>query len=121
VGVLLSVFAGGIGTIIGGILFIISLLSVTLLTITAVLAGMAISPLKAMRKKGWTLLFIILLIEVAQIVVSTVFSFDLFGLVWGLFMAGIGGYVLFEIRDSYGKTPASHKAVHSNSVKSTDK
>lgn len=122
VGVLLSIFAGGIGTIIGGFLFIISLLSTTFLVISVVLAAMAISPLKAMRKKGWMLLFIILLIEVVQLVMSSVFSLDLFGLVWGLFMAGIGGYVLFEIRDFYGKVPTvSHKATRKDTLKATDK
>ncbi len=101
VGVFFTGVAGVAGAALGGLLFFGALVTVVLGGISVVLGGMAITPLKAMQKKGWTLLFILMLIEAASMVVSNGLSYNIMALVWGLLWAAVGGYFLFEIRDYY--------------------
>jgi hypothetical protein len=103
-GAFLAAVAGGVGAAIGALVFIGVLISLVLSAVAVFLGGMAINPLKAMKKKGWTLLFAILLLEVASIVVSNVLGMNLFALVWSLLWAAVGGYFLFELRSYFGET-----------------
>lgn len=66
-----------------------------------VIMAMAISPLKAVMRKGWTMLFITSLLQVASVVVAFVLSFSVSGLIGGLLGAAVGLYFLFNIRDKY--------------------
>lgn len=71
-----------------------------------VLGIVAIPQLKAGRKKGWSLLFLMAIIEVVTVVLGTLLSFV--GLVWALLTVAVGLYFLFEIRDyfiDYSITP----------------
>ena len=86
---------------------VVSIVSFALLIITTVLEAMAISPLKAMKQKGWDLMFLVFLIGVLSGVVSAVVNFNaisiLPNLIWTAISAVISAYVLFEVR-SYFKT-----------------
>jgi hypothetical protein len=106
-GAFLTAIAGPIGAAAGGLVLFGVIISLGLGIVCILLGGMAISPLKALQKKGWTLLFVLLLIEVAAIVISDVLSFNLLALVWELLWAAVGGYFLFEIRGQFGLK--SHK------------
>lgn len=66
-----------------------------LLSITSmVLDLLAIKPLFDRKRVGWNLIFYAWLISL----LSSVFSFSIFGLVLGFL---IGGFVLFQVRDKY--------------------
>src|SRR3989344_1906062 len=106
-----SAFAGALGGVVGatvgGIISIAVIVSVALLVAETVLLGMSASPLKAMAKRGWSLLFVILLLNVLANVITNILGFNIFALIVGLFWAGVGGYLLFEIREYFG---VHHKA-----------
>lgn len=86
-------------------------LAIAFLAVQAVVMIMAFSPLKARLRKGWDLLFIVALIQVAYAVVSTFIDGRGFGsLVFGLIGAAIGFYFLFQIREFYGAKPVAAKA-----------
>ena len=112
-GALLSVYGGVAGAAVGGLIFVVSLLAIAFLIVTVVLGAIAVTPLKSMQKKGWTLLFMIVLVRIAHVAVTFLFSFNLIGLVWALVATAVGAYFLFEIRDFYGKTSPILKAATS--------
>jgi hypothetical protein len=103
-GVALTAFGGIAGAAIGGVVFIVASIITAFMAITVILGALAIPHLKALRHKGWILLFIILLIQVVQAVLAFLSSFEIFTFIANLFFTAICGYFLFEIRDFYGKT-----------------
>jgi uncharacterized membrane protein YhaH (DUF805 family) len=112
-GTILSVF-GPVGTAIGGIAFVIVTITMLFSIALIVLGAMAVSPLKLLRRKGWTLLFLMILISVAADVLTFLFNFNFFSLVWGVLFAGVIAYFLYEIRNYFGaverkKVPAKQK------------
>lgn len=111
-GAALTAIAGGLGAIAGIAIFLSVLFTVLLGAVSLVLAGMAINPLKAMQKKGWTLLFWVLLIGAATVIVTNLLSATFIGLIWGLLWAAVGGYFLFELRSYFdGKDATGRKKV----------
>jgi len=109
-GTLLAGVGGPIGAAIGGIAFFAVFVSLAFAIVDMVLTAMAIGPLKARQKRGWSLLFLMALINVLSLAVSFLFQLNLFSLVWGLLFAAIGGYFLFEVRDYFvgSKTTKRH-------------
>lgn len=101
-GAVLTGFGGGFGAVVGGVLFLAVLVSLLFSAVTIVLGLMAVSPLKSLQKKGWKLLYYIMLVNVVALVLSFLFHFNVVDLVWGLLMTAVGGYFLFEIREFYG-------------------
>ena len=101
-GAALSVYGGIIGAAIGGIILLGVLTFIGFMAVSVTLGAMAVGPLKSMRRRGWLLLFVALLIQVAEHIVSFVFNWNLFSLVWSLFLTAVFGYFLFEIRGFYG-------------------
>lgn len=105
-----TLFAGAIlvsaGGVVGAALGGIALVWLAFAIGEVVVSALAISPLKSMRKKGWSLLFLVTLINVASLVLAFVFNFNLMGLVWGLLVAAVGAYFLFEIRDDFTSAKA---------------
>jgi hypothetical protein len=77
---------------------VVSIIQITLL-------AMAIKPLRSLQKRGWTLLFLTLLLNAVSIVLSAVFSFNplsfVFGLIFGAIGLAIGAYFTFEIRSYF--------------------
>jgi hypothetical protein len=114
-GTLLVGFGGAVGAALGGLAFVIVLVSMAFAIVDMVISSMAIAPLKAMRKKGWSLLFLVALINVLSVLVSFLFQLNLGGLVWGLIFAGVGGYFLFEVRDYFPVERKAKKAVAATS------
>lgn len=109
-GAFLSNF-GTVGATIGGLAVLTVTLALLFSIVNVVLGIMAINPLKLMRKKGWTLIFVIVLIHVVAEVVSFLFSYNAFSLVWGLLFAAVGAYFLFEIHDQFGAATSDRKKV----------
>lgn len=112
---LLVGYAGVVGTALAGAALLAVLVTLAFSVAVTVLSAMAISPLKVLKKKGWNLLFLVALLQVASLVVSFLFNYSLFSLVWGLIMAAIGGYFLFEVREYFTdsktiKTPTPREA-----------
>lgn len=111
-GAALTAIAGGLGAIAGITIFLSVLFTVLLGAVCLVLSAMAINPLKAMQKKGWTLLFWVLLIEAAATVLTNLLSATFLGLIWGLLWVAVGGYFLFELRSYFdGKDATGRKKV----------
>lgn len=83
-------------------------LSLLFLVASIILMAVAISPLKALKKKGWDLLFIVLLINVASIVISAITSFNavtfITSILSGAIGIAVGAYFLFEIRSYFVST-----------------
>lgn len=81
------------------------------------LLALSVNPLKAMTKKGWTLLFMVFLVNLVALVVGAVlgliqgitfsgtgvFAFTgfIFSLIFGAIFAAIAAYFLFEIRSYF--------------------
>ena len=106
-GTILVGVGGAVGAAVGGIAFVAVLLSLAFAIVDMIIAAMAISPLKAMQKKGWSLLFLVALVNVLSLLVTFLFQLNLFGLLWGLLFAAVGGYFLFEVRDYFSGIKSS--------------
>jgi uncharacterized membrane protein len=78
-------------------------ISLALMAVTVVIEAIAISPLKAMSKKGWDLLFLSVVIGVVSSLISAVLNIDITSLISAVIGAVIGSYVLFEIRSHFKK------------------
>lgn len=100
-GAILTGAFGVYGAALGGVAFVAALVGVAFMAAYVIVAGLAISPLKAMQRKGWSLLFLTVVINVAALALDFVFTFNLFKLVWGLVMAAVGAYFLYEVRDYF--------------------
>ena len=128
VGIVLSVFAvfaaigalmlalGIAGSVLGGTAYyggavaasigaawLWSLIALAGSAVTILLLLMAVNPLKVKAKKGWTLLFVVLLVSVAFNLVQSLGSFNVAGLFFTLLWGAVEGYFLFEIRGEFGK------------------
>lgn len=90
-----------VGATLGGILLVTALISLALYIAETVLMGMAIMPLKDMKKRGWDLLFVVAVLNAVSIVVVGVLTFDLLGLVWSLLWIALSVYFLYEVRDYF--------------------
>lgn len=71
--------------------------------VQVVLLAMAISPLKSKQARGWHLLFIVSLVNVALSLLGIVFGGGVPSLLGALIGLAIGWYVLFEIRSGFVK------------------
>jgi uncharacterized membrane protein YhaH (DUF805 family) len=112
VGALVGGMVGGLygGAVLGGLALFTVALTLALALLSLVVSALAISPLHAMQKKGWLLLFITLLIGVLSTVIGFVLQWNIGGFIAGIIFAAIGGYFLYEIRSYFGKVHVSKKA-----------
>ena len=82
--------------------YMISMIS---MVITFILMVMAVNPLKRLQKKGWMLLFYVLIIQAVVAVLSAVFTYSLFGFINGILVGAISvaisAYLLYEIRSYF--------------------
>lgn len=101
-GTILAGVGGPLGAAIGSIAFFSVLVTLAFSIADMVIIAVAISPLKAKQKRGWSLLFLVALINVLSLAVSFLFKPDIFGLVWELLFVAVGGYFLFEVRGQFG-------------------
>jgi uncharacterized membrane protein YhaH (DUF805 family) len=74
--------------------------------ITVLLTAIAIKPLKELNHKGWSLLFVMYLINAVSVVVNAVVNFTIIGFIFGIIFGAvglaIGGYFLFQIKSYFG-------------------
>ena len=107
VGMFAATYGGVAGAALAGFGAVVVLLSLLFSIVTMVLTAMAISPLKAKQKRGWTLLFMTVLIQVVAAAIHLLFTFNIFDLIWNLLFIAIGGYFLYEIRDDFSAVKAA--------------
>lgn len=105
-GALLSTFGGFVGALIAAPLVLAILIASAAAIATVVLLFVAVSPLKEGQRRGWTLLFIAILLQVAVEALTLILTFNVFEVVWGLLFAAIAAYFLFEIREQYSSPTA---------------
>lgn len=103
-GFTLTVSNGFLWSAVAGIALISALVGIAGLLIDVVLMAMAVSPLKMKAKKGWTLLFVLLLFNFAFAVAGSLVSLNIIGVLAAALMAGVEAYILFEIRSYFGVT-----------------
>lgn len=92
---------GAAGVAIGIVTVVTLLISTIVYIIEVILMGMAISPLKEYKKRGWDLIFIVLIINAASVAISSILSLQLFTLLWGILWIAVAGYFLFEVRQYF--------------------
>lgn len=82
--------------------------SLAFLILEGIVLAVAVKPLRALQKKGWVLLFLTLLINLASSVVTAVLSFSvggfIVGLIFGALWSAVGAYFIFEIRGQFAHT-----------------
>lgn len=100
-GLLLAGIAGVAGVAAGGFIILFVLLWLALAVLSVILLALAINPLKRKEKKGWTLVFMVALVNVAAVAVKVIFDFEIASFVFGLIGSAIAGYFLFEIRNRF--------------------
>ena len=79
-----------------------AVVSVFFTVVASIIAATAISPLKQLERRGWEILFIVLVVNAVEVVFKSFIDFDLFGFFFailvGLLGLGISAYFLFQIR-----------------------
>lgn len=73
-----------------------------IIVVALVIQAMAVTPLKAMQRRGWELLFLAFLITASGGAASELLQGDVAGLLGSLLGLAIGAYVLFEIDRYFG-------------------
>lgn len=71
---------------------------------TVILTAMAISPLKQLKRRGWDLMFITMVISGLYSILSFIVSFSIGSLLGGAIGLAIGLYFLYEIRSYFDET-----------------
>ncbi len=91
-----------------------SVVSLVFTLADAVLLGMAVNPLQQKQRKGWDLLFIVLLVGALSIAVNALVSILTLnplaligGIVFGVLWLAIFAYILFEIRPEFAHVSKS--------------
>ncbi|KKR76293.1 MAG: hypothetical protein UU21_C0013G0012 [Candidatus Levybacteria bacterium GW2011_GWA2_40_8] len=84
-------------SILAGPVLAYLMLSAVLSLISGVLLLSSFLPLRKKQKKGWMLLFLVELL----FILSPVLSFNLGNIILNLILAGIGFYLLFQVRHAY--------------------
>lgn len=92
-----------------GAMLFAAFLTLLFATANVVVAAVAISPLKSLRKFGWSLLFVAAIINVVSLVVTFLFNYSFFNLLYGLAFAAVGAYFLFEIRGYFHQAKRRRK------------
>lgn len=96
---------------------ILTVVNLIFYVVLALLLALSIKPLKDMTKKGWTLLFMVLLVDIVALVIGSLLSFIqgisfsgtgvfaftglIFSLIFGGIFAAAVAYFLFEIRSHF--------------------
>lgn len=85
-----------------------AMVSVASLVLMAAISAMAVNPLKSHQKKGWDLLFLILVINTVLTGVSILINFNFFAFIPSVIGTGISAFIsayfLFEIRSYFVKS-----------------
>lgn len=95
----ISIFTGIIASPAAGALVIITgTVNMAVLVVSVALEAMAIMPLKAKRKRGWDMLFLVGLVTFTGAVLNALITGNIGHIFWLIIGTLIGLYVLFELR-----------------------
>lgn len=100
-GMLFVGLGGAIGIAISGLLAVLVLFWLGLTIVSVVLMALAVSPLKRLEKRGWSLIFAVLLVNLAAVVLKLLFDFEAGSFIAGALGTAIAGYFLLEIREYF--------------------
>jgi len=82
-----------------------SIVALVFIGLEGLLLALAVKPLKEQQKKGWVILFALLLLNVISTVVNAIFTFSvggfIIGIIFGAIWLAIFAYFLFEIRGQF--------------------
>jgi hypothetical protein len=113
----LSAFVGGMATYYGAHLGSRFYLGWIVLVVQFILMAMSFSGLKQRKLKGWRFAYYSSLVSAVYGVIS---AYNISGIIWSLISAGIGLYILFQVRSYYnGSAPAATPPVGSGSGQPT--
>ena len=97
---------------------------ITFTVLNAALLGAAVNPLKESQKQGWTLLFVLWLVNLLSLALNVLVSvltlniFNLMGvLIFGTAFLVISAYFLFEIRGEFAHVEKSAGIKHRKTAK----
>ena len=89
-----------------------SVISLLFMIAIVVISAISINPLKNLQKKGWSLLFLTLIVSAVEIIVGAIINFNavsfIFSIIFGAIGLAISAYFLYEIR-SYFKSAVAAK------------
>jgi len=100
----------GIGGAVNNYFGFGTLFYVVVAIISVVVGALAIAPLKVQRRKGWSLLFLAIMIDVASRAVQFLFDYQFFSFIWSLLEIAVGLYFLYEIRSHFITAKSSKKS-----------
>lgn len=89
---------GVAGAAFGGLAFLAAIVPLAFAVVTIVITALAVAPLKGLKRNGWSLLFLVAVINVVALAVAFLLTLNLFGLVWGLLATAVSLYFLYEIQ-----------------------
>lgn len=88
-----------------------AIVGLVILALRGLLLALSVQPLKALQKKGWTLLFLTWLLNVVSVVLGAILTLSVFGFIIGILFGAIGivisGYFLFEIHGQFAHVARS--------------
>ena len=90
---------------VSGLNVLSAVVAIVLSVLSGILLAMAVKPLQSVQHKGWKILFVVWLVEVATVVINAILSFSVLGFILGIIFGGIfsavTGYFIFEIRGQF--------------------
>lgn len=106
-----DIYGYAVANVYGGAWIAAAIVGMVFTVVRVIILATAISPLKNLNKKGWNLMFLLLLVSAVQVVVVSivglnVFSF-IFGIIFGAIGLAIGAYFLFQIKSHFGAKSAA--------------
>jgi hypothetical protein len=92
--------------------FVSLIISTLFMIMTVAIMAMSVTLLKGEQKRGWTLLFWVLILRAVAVVVAAILTCSLMSFIgeilWGAVGLVIGAYLLFEIRSYFVKVEVKH-------------
>jgi hypothetical protein len=76
--------------------YITTVITLVLLVVTVIIDAMAVGPLKAMKSKGWELLFLTFLVSVVSELVSVLYNFG--NIISAIIAVVVSAYILYELK-----------------------
>ena len=94
-----------------GWVIITTAVSLVFVALECILLGMSVTPLKEKQKKGWVLLFIVLLLGAVSVVVNAILTLNVLtfitSIIFGAIWSAIAAYLLFEIHGEFAHVERS--------------